>query len=58
VIDVVNEDGTPNDQLAQSVRITIDRYRMLSAPPTEEQAAFLTDLRRKRFDSPGGYPVS
>ena len=58
VLEVVNQDGTPNQLLAHAMRTCIDRHGMLSAPPTEEQAAFLTDLRLKRFNSPGGFPVS
>lgn len=40
--------GEPSVNLAYNMRIVAERDGMLSRPPTSEEFAFLTDLRRKQ----------
>ena len=48
--------GEPSVNLADNMRNTAERDGMLSRPPTPEQFAFLTDLRRK-MGYGKGFPV-
>jgi len=53
-LDVVNEDGSANQQMAHMLRNVVEADRFLSRAPSPEQLEFLKDLRRQR---PRGYPV-
>lgn len=57
-LDVVNRDGTPNRDMAHSLRLRAKEDGMLSRSPTPEQWDYLGDLRRERFGAPGGYPIT
>jgi hypothetical protein len=58
ILDVVNRDGTPNPNMAHNLRLYILGGGTLTHPPSVAQWKFLEDLRRQRFGSPGGYPIS
>jgi len=49
-------DGEPSVNLAYNMRIVAERDGTLSRPPTPEEFAFLTDLRRERGYGKG-FPV-
>jgi hypothetical protein len=57
VLEVLNgEDGTPDEMLAQGMRIVTGRDGMLSRSPTPEEFEFLKDLRKERAYGKG-FPV-
>ena len=57
-LDVVNPDGSPNQNMAHALRLCIESDGLLSRSPSVDQQAFLTDLRRKRFGTATGYPIN
>lgn len=49
VLEVLDgQDGSPDEVLAQGMRIVADRDGMLSRSPTTEEFEFLKDLRKER----------
>jgi hypothetical protein len=49
VLEVLNgQDGSPDEMLAQGMRIVAERDGMLSRSPTPEEFEFLKDQRRER----------
>lgn len=57
VLDVVDQDGAPNPQMAHGMRLRIKGDGMLSRSPTQEQWNFLRDIRKARLGPGGGYPI-
>jgi hypothetical protein len=58
-LDVINPNGSPNENMAHGLRQVIESDGMISRSPSVEQQAFLDDLRRNRFGMGGaGYPVT
>jgi hypothetical protein len=58
VLDVINEDGTPNEAMAHSLRQRVKEDGTLNRSPTLAQWEFLKDLRTERFGAARGYPIT
>jgi len=58
ILDVVNQDGTPNPAMAHQLRLYARNDGTISRSPTAAQWRFLDDLRRARFGAPEGYPIT
>ncbi len=56
--DVISPDGSTNPQMAYGIRQAIESDGMISRSPSPAQMDFLQDLRSKRWNRGGGYPIS
>jgi hypothetical protein len=57
VLDVVKQDGAPDDLMAYNLRLSIERDGMLSRPPTTQELELLKSLGRERGYGKGGFVV-
>jgi len=55
IVEVVNDDGTPNTPMAHLLGQVIESDGFVSRTPSPEQYEYLKSLRRQR---PRGYPVT
>jgi hypothetical protein len=59
ILDVVNEDGTPNPSMAHALLMHANGDKMLSRSPSPAQWDHLKDLQKERFsrEDGSGYPI-
>jgi hypothetical protein len=57
VLDVVKQDGTPDDMMAHNMRQCVLRDGILSRPPTTQELELLKSLGRERGYGKGGFVV-
>ena len=48
ILEIIDNDGTPNEQMAHSLRQVVKRDRLLSRSPTPGEFEFLKQLYRER----------
>jgi hypothetical protein len=57
VLDVVDQDGTPNPSMAHALRLHANADRLICRYPSASQWDFLKDLEKDRFNTGQGYPI-
>lgn len=48
LLEVINKDGSPNEQMARSLRLSIEADGMLSRSPTTDEYEFLKHLHNEK----------